>query len=437
MKLPIGSAKLAWLGLLASLLICAGVWRWAEVIVVPGNTLAARSQQVPIGNNSDLYPRWFGARELLLHHKDPYSAEVTRGIQRGFYGRELDPNNPTDPTDKVGFAYPLYVVFFLAPTVSFPFSAVQAFAKWFMLAAIAASVPLWMYAMGFRSKLPWVMAGMVLAIGSYPAVLEFHMQNLAACVALLLAGAAGAAAANSLFLCGVLVAFSTIKPQMSGLFVLWFLAWTAARWRERKWVAIGFGATMLVLAGGAEILQPGWIREFLAAIRAYGTYATDPSLVEFVFGPSFGQPIAIGLCCFLLVMIWRGRLSPNGSADFGWALAWTATVTLAIIPVTVYNQVLLVPAFLILLLNWKHLSGVVPRGMAKGAVLCQVWQWGTATVIGIASLMIAPERLRMVMRVPFLTLIALPAVMLLAIVTATLLARAGRLTPQMSAARHG
>ena len=59
---------------------------------------------------SDLYPRWLGARELLLHHRDPYSPEVTREIQIGYYGRPLDPSRPQDPRDQQGFAYPAYVV---------------------------------------------------------------------------------------------------------------------------------------------------------------------------------------------------------------------------------------------------------------------------------------------------------------------------------------
>src|SRR5579862_5448978 len=36
------------------------------------------------GNWSDLYPCWFGAREVLLHGRDPYSLEMTRAIQSGY-----------------------------------------------------------------------------------------------------------------------------------------------------------------------------------------------------------------------------------------------------------------------------------------------------------------------------------------------------------------
>ncbi len=51
----------------------------------------------PERNFSDLYPRWLGTRELLLHGHDPYSAEITREIQRGYYGRPIDSTRATDP----------------------------------------------------------------------------------------------------------------------------------------------------------------------------------------------------------------------------------------------------------------------------------------------------------------------------------------------------
>ena len=59
---PESSARaLPWLALAVSLLVSLGVWNWAENILVPADTVGAVSKGVPIGNNSDLYPRWLGA----------------------------------------------------------------------------------------------------------------------------------------------------------------------------------------------------------------------------------------------------------------------------------------------------------------------------------------------------------------------------------------
>src|SRR4051794_38817837 len=110
------------LGLLLWLLLAGSMCFYVQRILIPYQRADAASHGRPRGNLSDLYPRWLGARELLLHGRDPYSAEVTREIQAGYYGRQLDPNRDGDPKDQQGFAYPAYVVFLLAPVIKLPFA---------------------------------------------------------------------------------------------------------------------------------------------------------------------------------------------------------------------------------------------------------------------------------------------------------------------------
>jgi hypothetical protein len=71
----------------ASVLVCCGFccFTGASTILVPSNVVFVKTKRIPIGNNSDLYPRWLGAREALLHNQDPYSTAVTREIQLGLY----------------------------------------------------------------------------------------------------------------------------------------------------------------------------------------------------------------------------------------------------------------------------------------------------------------------------------------------------------------
>ena len=104
-----------------SILFLVGMWQYADRILVPYQISDAALHGRPRGNLSDLYPRWLGSRELLLHGRNPYSPEVTRDIQAGYYGRVLDPSRAEDPRDQQAFAYPLYVVFYLAPTIRVPF----------------------------------------------------------------------------------------------------------------------------------------------------------------------------------------------------------------------------------------------------------------------------------------------------------------------------
>ena len=408
--------------LAVSLLVCFGVWHWAEDLAAPGYTAHALSVKRPIGNNSDLYSWWLGARELLLHGRNPYSAEVTREIQTGYYGRPLDPAKPADPIDQVAFAYPLYVVFFLAPTVTLPFQTVMVMFRWLLLCAIAYSVPLWMYGIGFRPGRLLVVSGMVLAVSSFPAVQEFHMQNLTALVVLLLAAAAAATAMGWLMLSGFLLALSTIKPQLSGFLVLWLVLWAMGNWRKREALVWSFVGTIAMFLIASEAVYPHWIGEFLRAALAYQTYAADPSIVQALLPSFLAKLLSATLLGFLFALCWRWRKAPAGSEDFAWALAWVSGVTLTIIPkLAAYNQLFMIPALLVLLARretiWK--AGLVPRAVVKAAFGCQLWQWASAVMLSLCSLLISPARLRFAAELPMYTSLASWPITLLAVALAT------------------
>jgi hypothetical protein len=408
--------------LAASLLVCFGVWHWAEDFAAPAYTAHALSVNRPIGNNSDLYSWWLGARELLLHGRNPYSAEVTREIQIGYYGRPLDPAKPADPIDQVAFAYPLYAIFLLAPTLTLPFPAVMLMFRWLLLCAIACSVPLWMYAIGFRPGRLLAVSGMVLAVSCFPAVQEFHMQNLTALVVLLLAAAAAATVRGWLVLSGFLLALSTIKPQLAGFLILWLMVWATGRWRERKALVWSFVGTLAMLLIASEAVYPHWIGKFLRAALAYQTYAADPSIVRALLPSILAKLFSVMLLGFLFALCWRWRKAPAGSEDFAWALAWVSGVTLVIIPkLAAYNQLFMIPAFLVLLAQretiWK--MGLVPRAMVKAAFGCQLWQWSAAVMLSLASLLIPAARLRSAAELPMYTSLASWPITLLAVALAT------------------
>src|ERR1700739_564193 len=135
--------KRSQVGLLLSLAAAACMWLYVQRVMIPYQRADAQVKQRPRGNLSDLYPRWLGARGLLLHKRDPYAADITREIQTGYYGRPLDSARVNDPKDQQAFAYPLYVVFVLAPTVGFPFIMVQKVLLVLLIAITGASVLLW------------------------------------------------------------------------------------------------------------------------------------------------------------------------------------------------------------------------------------------------------------------------------------------------------
>jgi hypothetical protein len=184
------------------------------VIFAPANTASAQQRHRPIGNNSDLYARWYGTRELLFHHRDPYGRDITREIQAGFYGRPLEPQNASDPAAQEGFNYPLYAAFLVAPFAGLSFVTAQAIFRWLLILAAACSVPLWMRALGCYPRLPLVLACMVLAAGAYPSVMEFYQQNLAALVIFILAAAMASLARSWHALAGFLLKTLRIDCQL-------------------------------------------------------------------------------------------------------------------------------------------------------------------------------------------------------------------------------
>ena len=161
----------------------ASTWFYMNRILRAEQIADAATHNRPRGNLSDLYPRWLGARELLMHGRNPYSAEITREIQQGYYGRPLDPTRPDDPKDQQGFAYPAYVVFLLAPTVGLPFETVQIGFRWMLIGLAAATVLLWFRVLRWKVSSGTVSIFVVLMLGWLPMVQGIKLQQLSLLVA--------------------------------------------------------------------------------------------------------------------------------------------------------------------------------------------------------------------------------------------------------------
>src|ERR1700686_3163224 len=113
--------------LLLSAVCAAGMAYYHFCLFVP-RAMEVRAAQ-GFGNGysfgADFYPIWLTAREALLHHRQPYSPEMTRQIQIGLFGRSLDRSNPAAPLDYRAFAYPAFVDLLFWPLALLPFSVVR------------------------------------------------------------------------------------------------------------------------------------------------------------------------------------------------------------------------------------------------------------------------------------------------------------------------
>ena len=186
--------KISQFGLAIALLCAGSMWVYVQRVLIPYEKAEATAHVRPRGNLSDLYPRWLGARELLLHRRNPYSDNVTKEIQKGYYGRAIDAARPNDPKDQQGFAYPVYVVFLLAPLIGLPFPGVQIFFYWLLAGVTAASGWLWLRVIRWRLQPLAIASVAVLTLGSFPAVQGIKLQQLSLLVAALLAGSAACVA---------------------------------------------------------------------------------------------------------------------------------------------------------------------------------------------------------------------------------------------------
>jgi hypothetical protein len=265
--------------LVVALLASASTWFYANRILKAQQVADAALRDVPRGNLSDLYPRWLGAQELLRHGRNPYSPEITREIQQGYYGRPLDPARPNDPKDQQGFAYPVYVVFLLAPSVDLPFDEVHIGFRWLLIGLGIASVWLWLCVLRWKPPCFEVVIYSVLMLGWLPMVQGIKLQQLSLVVAALFAACAASLAGGWLLCAGGLLALATIKPQLAWPLVLWLLLWTVSEWRSRRRFAFGFGLVMLLLLGGAELVLPGWLRMFVQGIAQYHQYTHNQSVL--------------------------------------------------------------------------------------------------------------------------------------------------------------
>jgi hypothetical protein len=397
------------------------MWFYVQHVLIAHQQADSSLHGTPRGNLSDLYPRWLGARELLLRHRDPYGSELTREIQLAYYGRTLDPARPEDPKDQQGFAYPVYVVFLLAPVMNLPFPAVQAGFRWLLILLTAASVPLWLHTLGWRPPWATTTSFVVFTLGSFPVMQGIKLQQLSLLVAGMIAACATLLAGGNFLLAGVLLALATIKPQLVLPVAAWLLLWAISDWSRRRNFVWGFVVTLAVLCGAAEYVLPGWMRRFREAIAAYRDYNDGvESVLDVLVTPTWGRALAVLAILLLAFVGWRLRRLPSDCTAFRWMLALTLAVTVMVVPKTApYNQVPLVPGILFLLQQWQTLwaKNRLTRIIVLISGFLISWPWLAAVSLTVASVFLPNESVQKAWAVPLYSSIVIPiaAVVLLSL----------------------
>jgi hypothetical protein len=338
---------------------------------------------------NDFYQVWLTSQEWLRYGRDPYSPEMTREIQIGLYGRPLDPNRPTDPVDRRVFPYPMFTDLLFWPTAEFPFAPLRVAVVCMLAVLTFASVPLWLRALDWRLSAKWIGVILLLTLSSYPALEALFAAQLGLLVAFLLAASMLALQRSRFLFAGILMAITTIKPQVTALAILYLLIWSVHDWRARGRFCLGFFATLTLLIGASLLAMPHWIQSWMHTVLAYRHYTRPPLVTEVLtshLGPSLVGPgtfvLTVASIVIAIVLAWRNRAVAYGSFAFWMTLTLLLSITtITILPgQAIYDHLILLPGILLLVRYRKQLlnGGLVPRVLLSVGALVLFWPWITA-----------------------------------------------------------
>jgi hypothetical protein len=376
------------LWLVLSLLVSGVTWLYGSRILKPWNDYIGTRDGSLKAQMWDLYPRWVGTRELLLNGRNPYGPEVSHEIQMAFYGHIITQDyrdTSRKIVDEQRFAYPVYVIFLMAPTIYLDFAEIQRWAPTVLALFAALSVPLCLDFLGWHLRGEAIAAITLFTISSPQIVQGMRHQQLSIVVGLFLIAGAWCLRRSHLLAAGALLAWSTIKPQMALFPLCFFLIWVIGDWHRRWKLLAGFLATLVALIGVGEWLLPGWIGYFIEGAMAYRHYFPATSLLRMMLGEIFGELIAAMIVAALLVLAWRNRRSTADSREFINGFAGFLIGTILVFPLFIpFNQVLLILPAMLVVQDWKYLS----RFSRITFAFCVSWPW-----IASSAMLIFPPRL--------------------------------------------
>jgi hypothetical protein len=385
------SPRVAAIALTLALLGSASMLYYHLGLFIP-RALEARTA-IGLGNGysfgNDFYQVWLTSREWVRHGNDPYSVAMTREIQTGLYGRALDPAVPTDPIDQRRFPYPIFADLLFWPTTKFSFEFVRVALVCVLLPLTAGTVLLWLRALDWR--LPWNCVAVLLSLTlcSYPTLEALYAVQLGLIVAFLLAASIFALRRGRLLIAGILMALTTIKPQVTLLVIFYVLLWSLSDFRRRGNYCIGLFTTLIVLVGGALAVSPNWIHSWVHRVMAYHSYTTPALLTEVLtkpLGAPFAGPATLllfaGSIILAAILSWRNRMAGTTSVEFWLTLSLLLSLTtITLLPgQAVYDHLELLPGILLVLRHRRNLvsAGSVPTILVAVSAVVLFWPWAAA-----------------------------------------------------------
>jgi hypothetical protein len=408
------------LWLLLSLLAAIVAWFYMQRVLLPWEhyfNVEAGPVKAALG---DLYSPWKGTRALLREGRNPYGPQVTHEIQMAFYGHDIRQSYAPGlkVIDEQRFAYPVYVVFLLAPIQSLDFETARAWSPVVLALVVVSSTLLWMSFLRWRPS--WVIAAAItLFILVSPQIAQgLRLRQLGLLVATLLAVAAWLVRENHLISAGAVLGVATIKPQMAILTIAWLMIWSLGDLSKRWRLPAAFLSMLAALILAGEIALPGWLHDFVVNLAAYRQYGRLTTPLQLVLGRMAGAIVAIIAIAGLLAWAWTNRKHSADTREFAGGLAAFLMGTVIFLPlIPPFNQALLILPVLLLIRDWN----AFPTAARIAFAATVSWPWIASLVLlvlapptkSLAAVPLLPSAL--VLLLPFL----LPLVLISRGTTAT------------------
>jgi hypothetical protein len=363
------------------LLIAGGVAAYNHLIYLP--TFAETIQRLGYdkGTMSDLYPRWFGTRALLINHQDPYGPEVFAAAEYGYFGRSAYPGEQL--SNVAVFGHPLYLAFLLAPLAALDFPLAAELSRWGFPALVALGTVLW-WSLINRAARPVQYLVVALAALTLPATLEIaRVQGLTGPTYFFLALAIWLLIHQRLVPAGIVLATVTVRPQESWGVVALVLGWALFDLRSRGRVLWSFTATLAAGAALAELWLPGWFLKWLAATQQYvQDTAAERAFTRLL--PLWVLVVAaVAWLALFGVGVWFLRHESLESPAFVAGLAGALAVTQILLPTYLqYEEVYLLPAVAVLLGYARQFSGRWLFILHRVTTALLLFPWPAACLLG-------------------------------------------------------
>ena len=231
---------------------------------------------------TDFLVHWVGTRSYAMDGLSPYSDEVALRIQQMVYGRAALPGE-----HELRVAYPLYSILLF-----FPFALIQDFnvarAVWMVVLEVGLILLTFMSLnlTRWRPKPFLLLLLLLFSLFWYHSLRPVILGNAVILVALGFVAVLVALRNGQDELAGVLLGFTTIKPQLTVIFILFVVIWCIynRRWKLVLWL----GITMALLVSFASLLIPDWILQNLREVIRYPAY-NPPGTVSAALGELLPQ----------------------------------------------------------------------------------------------------------------------------------------------------